>query len=93
MTAITKREASQLVEKYDASQVFTVTFVKRTTGETRVINCRKGVKKHLKGGRLGYNPAEKSLVGVFDMQNGGYRMIALESIKKIVMQGEEYKVV
>ena len=50
---ITAAEASKLVEDYQGSQFFTVTFVKRTNGETRVMNCRKNVKKYLKGGGSG----------------------------------------
>ena len=60
--------------------IFTVTFVNRTTGETRVMNCRKGVVSHLTGGEKKYDPKDKGLVCVFDMQKQAYRSIALESI-------------
>jgi len=90
---LTKDEAKRKVEDYDGSQVFTVTFVKRSTGEKRVMNCRKGVVKHLKGGEQKYDPAKKNLVTVFDMQKGQYRTIALESIMKIAMQGEVFDVI
>ena len=92
MKTITKAEASKKVAEYQGGQVFTVTFVKRSTGETRVMNCRKGVVKHSKGGELKYDPAKKGLVSVFDMQKGGYRCISLEDIRKISMSGEVYDV-
>jgi len=88
MNTITKEEARRKVEDYKGGKIFTVTFVKRSTGETRVMNCRKGVKKHLKGGELKYNPAQKNLVSVFDMQVNDYRSIPLENITKISMGGE-----
>ena len=36
-----------------------VEFTKRTTGEVRQMNCRLGVKKHLKGGEQAYDPVAK----------------------------------
>ena len=94
---ITAAEASKLVEDYQGSQFFTVTFVKRTNGETRVMNCRKNVKKYLKGGDRAYDPKAKRLVFVYDVQikdrARAYRSIALEGIKRISMAGQEYVVV
>jgi hypothetical protein len=95
MQAITAETAKKMVEdaKDDTcGKTFTVTFIKRTTGKERVMNCRYGVKKHLKGGVKAYDPKKKGLVCVFDMQAGGYRSIALESIRKIAMEGEVYEV-
>jgi hypothetical protein len=89
---VTKDEAKRMVEEVKDGKVFTVTFVKRSTGQERVMNCRKGVVKHLKGGEKKYDPKKKNLVCVFDMQAGGYRSIALESIKKVAMQGQVFDV-
>ena len=87
---ITKEEAAKMVSDYKEGTVFTVTFVKRTDGSLREMNCRKGVKKHRKGGTLNYSPKSHNLVSVFDMQKLQYRMIALESITKISMKGKTY---
>ena len=69
----------------------------RSNGEIRVMNCRKGVKKHLKGGVKAYDPKAKKLVFVYDVQikdrARAYRSIALEGIKRISMAGKEYIVV
>ena len=54
--------------------------------------CRFGVKKHLKGGKLKFNPLERNLLVVFDMQKEAYRMINLETIMNINMKGVEYNV-
>ena len=91
MKTITQEEARKKVVEYRCSQVFTVTFVKRTTGETRVMNCRKGVKKYLSGGGLKYNPIEKGLVPVYEMSTG-FRSISLDEIKRISMKGEVFDV-
>jgi len=61
---------------------FSVTFIKRSNGEERTMVCRTGVKKHLKGGELGYIPSEKELAVVFDQQKQGYRTIPLEAVLK-----------
>ena len=53
-------------------KIFTVTFTKKD-GTTRVMNCRLGVTKHLKGGESTLNPNE--YITVYDMQNKGYRAI------------------
>ena len=71
--------------------IFTVDFVKRSNGELRTMNCRKGVRKGVSGVGLKYNPAAKALVPVFDMKKG-FRMIALESIQRIAMGGKVYQV-
>ena len=68
----------------------TVTFIKRTTGEKRVMNCRLGVKKHLKGGELKYDPKDYDLLTTFDMQKKDYRCISLDSVQEIVAAGVTY---
>lgn len=71
--------------------IFSVTFVKRTTGELREMTCRLGVKKHLKGGEKSFSDKEKNLLTVFDMTKQGYRSIPLENIVHIKINGVEYK--
>ena len=58
-------------------KIFTVTFTKKD-GTTRVMNCRLGVTKHLKGGESTLNPSE--YITVYDMQNKGYRAINRQTI-------------
>ena len=48
-------------------KIFTVTFVKKD-GSIRVMNARRGVKKGVKGVGMSYDPTQKDLVVVFDMQ-------------------------
>lgn len=86
--AISKVVAVELINK-SRGRIFCVTF-KKKDNSIRVMNCRLDVKKHLKGGDIAYNPALKGLKSVFDMQKNEYRMINLESIKRLSINGEHY---
>ena len=90
MKTINKRDILPLLEK-NKSNIFSVVFLKKD-GTLRKMLCRFGVKKHLKGGKLKFNPIERSLLVVFDMQKEAYRMINLETISNINMKGVEYNV-
>ena len=72
------------------TRVFTVTFIKRTTGEVRTMNARLKVTKHLKGGELKFNPYSRNLLPCFDVQARAYRFINFDSITEIKMDGEIY---
>jgi len=86
----TKQEVLATIQR---GHIFSVLFVKRTTGELREMVCRQGVKKHLAGGEAAYNFNEKGLLPVFDMQKKGYRSIPNDGIRAITYSGEthEYK--
>ncbi len=73
-------------------KIFSVIFNKRSAGVDRLMVCRKGVKKHLNGGELKYNPSNRNLINVFDLQSKGYRSISIEGIKKVKANGKEYVV-
>ena len=90
MKKISRKDILHLLEK-NKGNVFSVVFLKKD-GSIRHMTCRFGVKKHLKGGELKFNPIERSLLVVFDMQKEAYRMINLETISNINMKGVEYHV-
>jgi len=92
MTTITLKQAAQLLQDKKDGRFFTVTFVKRSTGERRVMNCRKGVVKFLRGGELPYDASEKNLVTVFDVPKRDYRSINLDTVKGIRADKEVYVV-
>lgn len=71
-------------------QIFTVTFIKRTTGEERVMNCRRGVKKGVTGEGMAFDPKTKNLLCVFDLQADAYRMVNLEQLVALRMSGKLY---
>ena len=71
-------------------KIFTVTFTKKD-GSIRVMNARRGVKKGVKGVGMSYNPTEKDLVVVFDMQKEAFRMINAKTILEIKADKKVYK--
>jgi hypothetical protein len=64
-------------------KIFTVSFIKRTTGEQRVMNCSLNYKNLTVGGELRYSPAEKQLLVVRDHQKDAIRSIAVDAISWI----------
>jgi len=87
---ITQSEAQRLVRNYKGYQFFTVHFVKRTNGKLRIMNCRKGVAKGLRGGALSFNPVEHNLEGVYDIPKAGQRCISLDEISRVAMCKKVY---
>ena len=90
MKIVTKNQAKELINS-SKGKIFSVTFTKKN-GETREMICRKGVKKHLKGGELMFDPNEKGLAVVFDMKKNAYRMININTLEKIVVDKATYSV-
>lgn len=74
------------LKSFAAGTIFTAMCVK-TNGELRKYVCRLGVRKHLKGGELPYNPAEKGLLPIFDMQKRKYRMLNLKTLTYLKVRG------
>ena len=56
------------------------------------MNCRLGVKKYLKGGKLRFSPSKKGLVVVFDVDKKEYRMININTTQSLKVNGEQYNV-
>ena len=71
-------------------KIFTVTFLKKD-GSVRVLNGRRKVTKHLRGGELKYDPIEKGLITVYDLQSEGYRMINSQTVLEIKADKSVYK--
>lgn len=71
-------------------EVFTCRFIKRTTGEERILTGKLGVTEHLKGGELKYNKKEKGLISVYDLENNGYRMIPVDGILEVTIGEKTY---
>jgi len=82
-----------LIEKIQETKgkIFSVEFIKKN-GEKRKMVCRTGVKKGTSGVGMKYDPIQKGLLPVFDMQKGAFRMINLQTITKLTIMGlvEDY---
>jgi hypothetical protein len=70
----------KLLQETANKRIFSVTFIKRTTGEVRKMNAMRGVRKGVKGVGLNYDAPEKNLLTVYDMKKQGFRSINLDSI-------------
>ena len=89
---ISRKDVLQILEENrNPNTIFSVVFLKKNR-EIRRMNCMLGVKKHLKGGKLSYNPKERNNLVVFDTQKKGYRTINLDTLMNISMKGVEYNV-
>ena len=91
MKTISKVSAVELINK-SRGRIFTVTYKKKDKS-IRVMNCRLGVKKGVSGVGMAYEPAVRGLKSVFDMQVKEFRMLNLETIKKLVINKEEFFVI
>ena len=80
----------EFITRARTGRFFTFEFIKRTTGEHRVMNARLGVKAHVKGVGRTFDPKPKDLLGVFDMQKQGYRFINLREPVVLKMDGHKY---
>ena len=70
---------------------FSAVFIKKD-GTPRTMNCRLGVKKYLKGGKLRFSPSKKGLIVVFDRDKKEYRMININTTQSLKVNGKEYYV-
>lgn len=76
---------------YEDNTIFSVTFIKRMTGELRTMVCRRRVKRHLHGGDAPYSFKTEGLLPVFDLQKMDYRTIPSEGVIQINYRGCCYK--
>ena len=99
-TVAQPKETQMKITKYEALQkmsevgghIFTAEFIKKD-GSVRKMNCRLSVKKGVTGKGMAYNPMDKALLGVFDMQKEAFRMINVETLRALTIGGQEYNIV
>ncbi|PHQ84129.1 MAG: hypothetical protein COB65_06315 [Thalassobium sp.] len=91
---ISKATAKDMI-KGSKGKFVSVRFVKKD-GEVRDLNGRVGVHKSknapLKGVGLAYNPDDYGLVGIFDAQKKDYRMVNVNTLSQLKVDGETYEV-
>jgi len=86
---ITPQQAVLLMER-SRGRIFSVAFIKRTTGEYRKMTCRKSVKKGVNGKGLKFDPLKKSLMTVFDMNKAAWRSININTLQEIAINKERF---
>jgi hypothetical protein len=67
---------------------FRACFIKKD-GTVREMTARFGVKKHLKGGELKYNPEDYNYIVVFDIDKSEYRTINMDKLVFLKYNGKE----
>jgi hypothetical protein len=67
---------------------FSVHFIKKN-GELRKMVARLKVSKGVKGVGLAFNPTEKGLLPVYDVQKQAFRMINIATIQHLQIRGEQ----
>ncbi len=83
---ITNKQAAKLIKDYDDNKIFSVKFIKRTDGQVRLMQCRKGVSKFVKGGGQKVDP-KHNLVVVFDMETYNDKIRAAAKVEKLGCAG------
>ena len=87
---IDRQTAKQYIYKTNG-KIFSAVFTKKN-GEKRVMVCRQGVAKYVKGVGLKFKPEEKDLIGVFDMHKKAYRFINAKTLEQLKVKGITYKI-
>ncbi len=80
MKLYTEALVTPIIKNMVGQKIFKAKFVKKN-GEVREMNCKLGVKKHLKHG-INVNNRDRYLT-VYDMKSEGYRNINLNTILEI----------
>ncbi len=86
---IQKRRAADFLQDETEGRIFSAYFRKKD-GTMREMTCRRGVKAHLSGGDLPYDPRLRQLLPVFDMQLEEYRMVNLQTLVSFNIGGETF---
>lgn len=77
-----KNKREVIMRAIESGKFFTIKFIKKN-GDLRELNGRLGVKKHLKGGELKYNPSKLNYIIVYDVVNKGYRTVNVDTVTEL----------
>lgn len=92
---MTRQEAVDWIRATNG-RLFSIKFIKRSTGSVREMTCRIGVKRDLsqdpdKSKIVDFKSA--ALIPVFDMQADAYKSIPVEGITEVKIDGVWVKVI
>jgi len=90
MQTVSRYKVDEVI-KSTHGKIFSCEFIKKD-GSLRKMVARLGVHKNLKGGKNGVSE-KNSLITVYDMIAGGYRMINLATVQAVRANRTAYKVV
>ncbi len=90
MRTVSRYKVDEVI-KSTHGKIFSCEFIKKD-GSLRKMVARLGVQKNLKGGKNGVSE-KNSLITVYDMIAGGYRMINLATLQALKISGTQYEVI
>ena len=73
-------------------RLFSVTFIKRSDGRERTIVARVGATRGQKHKGMPFNPRDRKLIVVFDVNERKYKCIPVEGIEAVCCRGRRYRV-
>lgn len=79
-----------LLKETSNKKIFSVTFIKKD-GSLRKMNAMRGVRKGVKGVGHSFNPSEKNLLTVYDMQKGDFRFVNLNDVISFKANRKSFK--
>jgi len=84
---ITTNEAVQRIEN-SGGKIFYIEF-RKLGGELRRMTARRGVTKGVNGRGMSYDPRERGLLVVYDMDKRGHRMVNVQGISRLHIGGQK----
>lgn len=91
MEVMQRKDLLRVVKENELKEII-VSFVKKSTGETRIMKCMYGVR--VEGGKgMSYNAEEKGLISVFDLEKREYRAIPINNVFQLKTEKGQYKVI
>ena len=90
MKRISKRKAIEQLYA-TAGRIFYAEFIKKD-GSLRKITARLGVRKSVTGKGMRYDPAAYGLLPVYDMDKAQWRMINLNTLKRLHLNHQKFAI-
>ena len=74
----------------DSGLIFSVTFIKKTTGEERKMTARLNVKKDVKGVGMRFNPTDLNHIVAYSMRDRGWRQFSIDNLIQVKANKQVY---
>ena len=91
MTKINKSEATNLI-KGSKGKFLNVKFVKKDGSDRSLMVVYKSPHAPLTGEGLKYDPSDYGLVTIFDTVKKAYRMVNINTLNELTLEGVTYEV-
>ena len=90
MATINRKRFIELV-RGSRGRFMGITFVKKN-GTEREMNCRLHVSKGVKNKGMSWSPSERGYMTVYDTQKRGHRLVNINTVKSLKVNGDTYTV-